>query len=267
MPRETPRATETPRPVPPPPANPPPVRRPPPTAATPRPPVAVTPPTPPKRVEVTDPVVPNPTAKAQDVDATRPAPKKGIAVSTKIVSTPVEDRKKRDREQREQAEKAVALARDEAAAEEAQRETDRINRLEWERKDKERRNALAGVVKGLSENLAPGTKIELPAGPGRGGEVVMEYGGYVQTVFQAAWNRNRPGTLAAKSAKSRVALTIRRDGSFTYKVLSPARVNDVDAAIGRILAQQRRLNPLPGDLKGDDLEIIITFNLESSPSG
>jgi len=250
---EAPRAAETPRVI-----TPPPPVRPPPPVVTPRTPPPVERPTPRNRVETSDNIVRNPQATPQDVDPSRPTPKKTIEVSANKIRTPKDDRKKR--------EQAAAEARQEAEREAAQREQDRNARLDWERRERERRESLSGVVKGLGSSLAPGTKIEIP-GPGGGGAVVVNYADYVQSLFQAAWNRNRPATLAAKSAKSRVSLTIRRDGSFAYRVLAPARIAEVDAAIARILGQQRRLNPLPVELKSDDLEIIITFNLESSVSG
>ena len=231
-------------------------RDPTPVPRSPTPPVAVTPPTPVRR---------KPTP--QEVDESRPAPpKKTIEVSAVKVQTLQEDRKARERE--EQAEEAARelAAKEKAARDAARRDRDQRNRREWERRERERREALTGVIEGLGASLAPGTKIEIP-GPGGGGAVMVNYADYVQSVFQAAWNRNRPPTLAAKSARSRVSLTIRRDGSFSYRVLTTARIADVDAAIARILSNQRRLNPLPAELKDNSMEIIITFNLESSASG
>lgn len=203
--------------------------------------------------------LPNPPTKVVEVDPNRSEPSKKIDVSPTPIRTPTPDRKKlelalkakRDAEDRDLERQATAEAR---------------NREERARLDRERRQALNDALNGLRGSLAGTTKIEFP-GPGGGGAVALRYADYVQSVFQMAWNRNRPSTLAARSAKSRVSLTINRDGSFTYRVLSPSRLAEVDAVIGRILSQQRRLNPLPADLKGDDLEIIITFNLESSISG
>lgn len=201
--------------------------------------------------------------KPQDTDPNRAASTKKIDVSHDLIKAPTVDRRKLE---------LAKKAEREAEARERKAEADRIakaeawNRLERERLIQQRRNLLNDTLEGLGKSLAGSTKIELP-GPGGGGENALNYADYVQQVFQAAWNRNRPATLAAKSAQSRVSLTIKRDGSFTYRVLTAARIGEVDGAIGRILSQQRRLNPFPADLKAEDLEIIITFNLESSVSG
>ena len=171
----------------------------------------------------------------------------------------MEDRKRREREEREARE-------EEAREEERQARADAQRRAEFARRDRERRESLNSTLSGLQSSFAPNTKVEIP-GPGGSSAVTISYGDMVQAVFQAAWNRNRPAYLAVKSARSRVLLTIRRDGSFTYRVLTPAKIADVDSAIARILIQQRRLDPFPPDLKREEVEIIVNFNLESSAPG
>lgn len=217
-------------------------------------------PTPPPKVVPTPRVVPTPQNKPQEVDHSRPSTGKRIEVSPTVVRTTPQDRRK--------LELAAKAAREEAEAREADRQAkaEAQRQAAWAAAERERREALTGAVSGLGKALAGATKIEIP-GPGGNGPVVISYVDHVQQVFQAAWNRNRPATLAAKSARSRVSLTIRRDGTFTYRVLTTARIADVDAAVARILSQQRRLDPFPSDLKVADLEVIITFNLESSAPG
>ncbi len=271
-PADPPKAA-TPVPTPTPPATPP-VKKPstPPPTAPAEPTVTPPPPTAPRNRAANPPprVVPTPQNKPQEVDNTRATTTKKIEISPNIVHTPAQDRKKQELAEKAAREAEAREAREarEAEAREADRQAkaDARTRAAWEKAERERREALSDAVSGLGKALAGTTKIEIP-GPGGNGPVVISYVDHVQQVFQAAWNRNRPSTLAAKSARSRVSLTIRRDGSFTYRVLSMARIGDVDAAIARIMSQQRRLNPFPADLKGEDLEVVITFNLESSAPG
>lgn len=267
-PADPPRANPTPKPppvpTPTPTPTPPPKKVPTPPPAEP----AVTPPPPTLRNHVAAPprVVPTPQNKPQDTDSSRTITKR-IDISPTVVRTTTQDRKKLELAEKAAREAEAREAR-EAEAREADRQAkaDARQRAAWERAERERREAVSDAVSGLGKSLAGNTKIEIP-GPGGNGPVVISYVDHVQQVFQAAWNRNRPATLAAKSARSRVALTIRRDGSFTYKVLSTARIGEVDSAISRILSQQRRLNPFPADLKIEELEVVITFNLESSVPG
>lgn len=257
-PADPPRVTPAPVPLPKKTVTPPPAEPVTPLPPAPRP--RATPPPPPR-------IVPTPLSKLQDIETTRNVTTKRIEISPTVVRTTQQDRKKLELAEKAAREVDAREAREaEARKAEQQAKADARNRAAWERAERERREALSDAVSGLGKALAGNTKIEIP-GPGGNGPVVISYVDHVQQVFQAAWNRNRPATLAAKSARSRVALTIRRDGSFTYKVLSIARIGDVDAAIGRILSQQRRLNPFPADLKGEELEVIITFNLESSAPG
>ena len=220
-----------------------------------------------KRGQVSDKIVPNPDVKPQDVDLDRPRSRPAKPYTT-LATTPVAssdaDGKKARQKTEDSARKAKELA---DAKRQAQRDAAAAQaRADWESAQAARREALQNSIKGLGQSIAGTMKIELP-GPGGGGAVVAGYADYVKSVFQAAWNRNRPATLAAKSAQSRVSLVIRRDGSFTYKILTPSQVPDVDTAIGRLLRQQGPLRAFPSDFNQEDVEIIVTFNLESSASG
>ncbi len=203
-------------------------------------------------------IVRNPVPNTPDTVAT--PPRSRIKLTPNVVPTKnAEDRKRREREEKE-AREEEAREDERLAKEEARR------RAEFSRRDQERRDTLRSTLTGLQSSFAPTTKVEIP-GAGGTSAVTISYGDMVQAVMQAAWNRNRPAYLAVRSARSRVLLTIRRDGSFTYRVLTPAKIADVDAAISRILSQQRRLDPFPPDLQRDEVEIIVNFNLESSAPG
>ena len=236
---------------------PPPTRRSPPVTPPKLPPAAPTPA--PEKPTIPPPhIVRKPLPNTSDamVATTKPT----IKTTPNVVPTKnAEDRKRREREEKEARE-------EEAREDERQAKADAQRRAEFSRRDQERRDNLKNTLAGLEKSFAPTTKVEIP-GAGGSSAVTISYGDMVQAIFQAAWNRNRPATLATKFARSRVLLTIRRDGSFTYRVLTPSKIADVDAAISRILSQQRRLDPFPPDLKRDEVEIIVNFNLESSAPG
>jgi outer membrane biosynthesis protein TonB len=172
--------------------------------------------------------------------------KPGIKVSTAKISPTDAERKKREAAERESA----------AAA-----ERERV------RKGAERIAKLLGQSESnLKSGLSSTTEITMP-GPGGGGPVYADYLSYLQTVYQAQWNRRKPSNVSVKVAVAKARITVSRDGIVTaHSLFEPSGINAVDEAVGRVLNECKQLKSIPAEAKGSEITVTITFKVEGDSS-
>jgi TonB family protein len=123
----------------------------------------------------------------------------------------------------------------------------------------QRSTALSSVLNRLDKGLSTGTAIVVP---GPGGEAFANYGLYVRSMYDSAWNA--PQDAPEDSAKVQIKVVIGRDGSIISSEISRKSGNPaLDKSVQRALNAVRQFPPFPAESTDRERVFFINFDLKA----
>ena len=175
-------------------------------------------------------------------------PKSQIKVDAKVTSRTPKELADANAKAAEEAAKAKAREEQARAAAEARRQA--LQRFA---------RSLDGAADSVSENLSPGTTIEVP---GPGGEAYANYGAVIKAIYDRAWID--PDNVSDDAPAVQVEVVVARDGSIVSdRVTRRSGVSALDQSVQNALKRVTEVPPFPEGAKESKRTFLIRFNLKT----